>query len=65
MNYTKLEELAEKSGLATAADVRSGYIYPRGMEKFAELIIEECCQHLTNRGYDAARELIERHFDIK
>ncbi len=65
MNTNKLKELAEKSGLAEAADVRSGFIYPAGMEEFARLIVGECCQHLTNIGHDSSREQLEKHFDIK
>jgi hypothetical protein len=38
----KIKELAERAGLAEAADVRGGYIYPIGMEQFAKLIMEEC-----------------------
>ena len=37
----KLKEFAEKAGLAEAADVREGFIYPRGMEEFARLVWEE------------------------
>ncbi len=42
----RIKELAEQAGLAQAADVRAGYIYPEGMEKFAELIIRECTNML-------------------
>lgn len=38
----RIKELAEQAGLAEAADVRDGYIYPAGMKKFAELIVKEC-----------------------
>jgi hypothetical protein len=38
----RIRELAHQAGLAEAADVREGFIYPRGMEKFAELIVKEC-----------------------
>jgi hypothetical protein len=38
----RIRELAEQAGLAEAADVRGGFIYPPGMEKFARLIVREC-----------------------
>lgn len=48
MNKELIRQLAEQAGLAQAADVRAGYIYPEGMEKFAELIIRECTNMLPN-----------------
>lgn len=33
-------------------------------EKFAKLILVEVGQHLTNRGLDHAREVIEKDFGI-
>ena len=42
MNKELIRQLAEQAGLAQGADVRAGYIYPEGMEKFAELIVREC-----------------------
>ncbi len=33
-------------------------------EKFAELIVKECCQHLTDVGHDYSRESLEREFGI-
>ena len=41
----QLEEMAIRAGLAVAADVRSGYIYPDGFEEFAELIIKQCAYY--------------------
>lgn len=35
------------------------------IEKFAELIVKEACQHLTDTGQDYARELVEKHFGIE
>ena len=34
-------------------------------EKFAELIQQDCLQHLTNTGQDHAREILERYFDSR
>ena len=34
-------------------------------QKFAELIIRECCQHLTNIGHDSSREQLEKHFGVE
>ena len=31
-------------------------------ENFAELIQQDCLQHLTNTGQDYAREILERYF---
>lgn len=33
--------------------------------KFAELLIRECAQHLTNIGQDYCREQIEKHFGVE
>jgi hypothetical protein len=46
----RIKELAEQSGLAIPADVRSGYIYPEGMMKFAELIVRECADYITDKA---------------
>ena len=34
-------------------------------EKIAEVILAEALQHLTNIGYDASREALEKHFGVK
>jgi hypothetical protein len=44
----RIKELAEQCGMAEAADVKAGYIYPPNMEKFAELIVRECIQSIKN-----------------
>lgn len=46
----RIQELAEQAGLAEAADVRGGYIYPAGIEKFAELIVKELVADLQVEG---------------
>jgi hypothetical protein len=45
----RIKELAEQTGLAEGADVRCGFIYPSGMEKFAELIIADAINIVENR----------------
>ena len=50
----KLKEFAEKAGLAEAADVREGFIYPRGMEEFARLVWEEGYETGHDEGYEQA-----------
>jgi len=35
------------------------------LQEFADLIIQEACQHLTDVGSDHAREQLEKHFGIK
>ena len=52
----RIQELAEQTGLAQAADVRDGYLYPAGMEKFAELLIQEVLavqEKLIAEGHNA------------
>ena len=33
--------------------------------KFAEQIIKDACQHLTNIGQDYCRERLEQHFGVE
>ena len=52
----RIQELAEQTGLAQAADVRDGYLYPAGMEKFAKLLIQEVLavqEKLIAEGHNA------------
>ena len=62
----RIRELAELAGLAEAADVRVGYIYPAGMEKFAELIVRECCDIVHRKTDESIRVVmaIEQHFGV-
>jgi hypothetical protein len=58
----QIKELAEQSGLAIPADVRSGYIYPEGMMKFAELIIRECAEFVDSAiEYDDEQHVCINH----
>lgn len=34
-------------------------------ENFADLLQQDCLQHLTNTGQDHAREILERYFDSR
>jgi hypothetical protein len=71
----RIRELAEQAEIAQAADVRAGYIYPEGMEKFAELVVRECLGRieLSHRFdestpswvYEQMLEDIEEHFGIE
>ena len=66
----RIRELAELAGLAEAADVRVGYIYPAGMEKFAELIVRECAGLVQGvptdtMGYHTADQEIKEHFGVE
>ena len=54
----RIKQIAEQAGLAEAADVRGGYIYPAGMEKFVELIIKECSQVINQIDADDAFEAV-------
>ncbi len=40
------------------------YRYSFDRAEFARLILEEVTQHLTNIGYDSAREKVEKHFGV-
>jgi hypothetical protein len=64
----RIKELAEQSGLAIPADVRSGYIYPEGMMKFAELIVRECAEvsfkHWEQHKGCSAHFSIREHFGV-
>ena len=40
------------------------YSYYFDKEKFAELLLTEVSQHLTNKGLDHTREVIEKEFGI-
>lgn len=42
----------------------SEFFTPIAMERFAELLLAEVGQHLTNKGLDHAREVIEKEFGI-
>jgi hypothetical protein len=76
MNRQRIEELAVQSGLAQAADVRAGFIFPPGMEKFAELLIQECARIVPNTDLEdvdggdsavlrAASDQIKEHFGVE
>ena len=60
----RIRELAEQAGMAEAADVRGGYIYPPGMEKFAELIIQECLG-LLGSECEYGKSHIKQHFGVE
>jgi len=61
------ERLAELIEKADSKFVRRGVhlVEVVDQEKFAETLIHECLQHLTNIGQDYAREQLEKHFGIK
>ena len=71
----RIQELAVQSGLAEAADVRAGFIYPSGMEKFVELLIRECAAYLNGAMEvhnqreqdlcDLAARKIKEHFGVE
>ena len=61
----RLRELAKQAGLAEAADVRGGYLYPQGMEKFAELIVKECAQFVEDEFDFMGDEIIVKEKMLK
>jgi hypothetical protein len=67
MNRQRIEELAVQSGLAQAADVRAGFIFPPGMEKFAELLIRECMDIVRdiNQEYDGGSTVVNAAEEIR
>lgn len=74
MMNERIKQIAEQSGLAEAADVRGGYIYPVGMEKFAKLMILEVLEVIQNQsmgsndewetGLIFAENAIKEHFEF-
>ena len=65
----RIKELAIQAGLShmpsnypDMADLYKGADFE--LEKFAELLLAEVSQHLTNKGLDHAREVIEKEFGI-
>lgn len=59
----RIEELA-KDCFEYYEGTLDGDIVEFNYKKFSELIIKECCQHLTNVGHDRSREIVEQHFGI-
>lgn len=45
----RIKKLATEAGLQPFEDCGPGYVYK--MEKFAELIVKECCKVIENGGY--------------
>lgn len=65
----RIRELAEPAGIATNINTDffekdSNKWVDYFAEKFADLIILEVVQHLTNKGLDHAREVIEKEFGV-
>jgi hypothetical protein len=56
----RIDEIAKQSGLHA-----DWYIDNPEIERFAELIIIECMQHLTNIGQDYSCEQLEKYFGVK
>ena len=58
----RIRELANKAGYS------KDYLeigLPSNMEKFAELIVQECVTNLYLNGYDNAVIQIQKHFGVK
>jgi hypothetical protein len=75
----RIQELALQAGLTQAKDFKSGdevknFVFGNGLEKFAELIVNECCNRLSEEtirhdgyGYNQ-HELYNRlrkHFGVE
>lgn len=45
--------------------INSDYFRMLEQNRFAEVILAEALQHLTNIGHDASREALEKHFGVK
>jgi len=56
----RIRELAIQSGLPTALDY-----HQKRYEKFAELIVTECCQKLENDGMVEVAMEIKEHFGVE
>ena len=57
----RIRELAHEAGLPTYNP--SGI--PTKLEKFAELIVKECCQKLENDGMVEVAMEIKEHFGVE
>lgn len=54
---------AKMTNLSSSVDNGAGVDIPLEFsEKFAQLVQQDCLQHLTNTGQDHAREILERYF---
>lgn len=61
----KFSYLAEKAGLNMHNDPIDGHDFSHELEKFAELIVQECMSNLYLNGYDNAMHQIKEHFGVK
>ena len=63
----RIKELATQAGLQPFEDCGPGYVYK--MEKFAELIVQECMQvakNIKNVGGNCyVDNMISNHFEVK
>ena len=65
----RIRELAEQATITedyypAGCNGYPEYSYYFDEEKFAQLLLEEVSQHLTNKGLDHSREVIEKEFGI-
>ena len=72
----RIQKLAEQAGCKVMDDgdwyipsatglEKIVYTKGIGLEKFAELIVQECMSNLYLHGYDDAREQIKKHFGVE
>ena len=63
----RIKQLAEQAGISLSQKDFSYYWVEsvEDMEKFAELIVEECMSNLYLHGYDDARAQIKQHFGVE
>ena len=63
---SRLEDLMYRAGLTAQGcwDSMDDYDH-KAIEKFAQLIVEECCQKLENDGMVEVAMEIKEHFGIK
>lgn len=61
----RIRELSAEAGLQPFEDCGPGYVYK--MEKFAELIVLECCKEITQEPFNAgaASLWLKQHFGVE
>ena len=61
----RIRELAEQAGAEPTPFSNVLALVGNDIEKFAELIIQECMSNLYLHGYDDARAQIKEHFGVE
>jgi hypothetical protein len=66
----RIKELAEQAGMvkfppSIETELQKNILFGDGqIEKFAELIVQECVQMFAENGYDESCDMLIEHWDI-